>query len=69
MARATLNWSLPTTRADGSPLDAGDIAGTEMRMSADGGNNSRQRRWCSRHLIRRNSSWTTSWAARTCSAP
>ena len=39
MAQATLNWSLPTTRADGSALAVGDIAHTAISMSADGGSN------------------------------
>jgi hypothetical protein len=39
MARATLNWSLPTTRVNGDPLAATDIAFTDISMSADGGAN------------------------------
>lgn len=37
MARATLNWTLPTTRVDGGPLPPDQIKHTEISMSADGG--------------------------------
>lgn len=30
MSTATLNWSLPTTRTDGSPLAASDIASIDV---------------------------------------
>jgi hypothetical protein len=39
MARATLNWSLPTTRVNGDALTPGEIAFTDISMSADGGAN------------------------------
>jgi hypothetical protein len=39
MARATLNWTLPTTRVDGAALAQGDIDFTDISMSADGGAN------------------------------
>lgn len=39
MARATLNWTLPTTRANGDPLMLVEIVETEISMSADGGTN------------------------------
>jgi len=39
MGRATLNWTLPTTREDGVALDVSEIMGTEISMSADGGAN------------------------------
>ena len=37
MSRATLNWTLPTTREGGALLDVTEITGTEISMSADGG--------------------------------
>lgn len=37
MAQATLNWTLVSTRDDGSPLAPTDIAFTGISMSADGG--------------------------------
>jgi len=39
MARATLNWTLPTTRVDGVTLDPSEIDRTDIVMSADGGAN------------------------------
>lgn len=39
MARATLTWTLPTTRIDGATLNPEDIKHTEISMSADGGEN------------------------------
>lgn len=39
MAQVKLSWVLPTTRANGKTLDPGELAGVEIRMSADGGAN------------------------------
>lgn len=39
MARATLNWTLPTTRVNGTPLATSEIDRTDIMMSADGGAN------------------------------
>lgn len=39
MARATLNWTLPTERVDGTALDPSEIDRTDIMMSADGGAN------------------------------
>lgn len=38
MARATLNWTLPTTRVNGAALTPAEIDRTDIMMSADGGN-------------------------------
>lgn len=37
MAQITLSWVLPTTRANGQALTPDELAGVEIRMSADGG--------------------------------
>lgn len=39
MARATLNWTLPTTRVNGKTLTPGEIAFTDISMSVDSGAN------------------------------
>jgi hypothetical protein len=40
MARAIATWSQPTEREGGVPFDAAtELAGSEIRTSADGGNN------------------------------
>jgi len=39
MARATLNWDLPTERENGAALTPADISHTEISMSADAGDN------------------------------
>lgn len=40
MARAIASWSEPTTREGGAPFDAAtELQGSEIRVSADGGNN------------------------------
>jgi hypothetical protein len=39
MANVRLNWSLPTTRESGKPLNPADIAGVEIAVSADAGQN------------------------------
>jgi hypothetical protein len=39
MKTVNLNWDYPTTRVDGSPLAASEIAGVQFFMSADGGAN------------------------------
>lgn len=40
MARAIATWSQPTQRDGGVPFDAAtELAGSEIRTSADGGNN------------------------------
>jgi hypothetical protein len=33
---ATLSWTIPTTRANGSPLSAADLAGYEIYMLQEG---------------------------------
>ena len=39
MSRAILNWTLPTERENGAPMDVAEIAHTEIEVSADGGAN------------------------------
>jgi hypothetical protein len=40
MARdAELNWTLPTTRTSGRPITPAELAGTEVGVSSDGGQN------------------------------
>lgn len=39
MAKATLNWTLPTQRVNGVALDPAEIDRTDIMMSADGGAN------------------------------
>ena len=39
MARATLNWDLPTERENGAALPPENISHTEISMSADAGDN------------------------------
>lgn len=39
MAQVKLSWVLPSTRANGKALDPSELAGVEIRMSADGGAN------------------------------
>ena len=40
MARAIATWSQPTQREGGTPFDAAtELQGSEIRTSADGGNN------------------------------
>lgn len=39
MKSVQISWTLPTTRQQGGVLDLADIAGVDIEMSADGGQN------------------------------
>jgi hypothetical protein len=39
MSTATLNWTIPTVRADGAPMDISEVSHVAISMSADGGAN------------------------------